>query len=84
MSASPAERESLSVRLPGPLKSRAARAAKARHVRFNTFVTTLIEKAVRETEEQELYDAFTELGSDPGMGDVSFAFEAQAEVALRD
>lgn len=84
MSTSPAEKDSLSVRIPSLLKSRAARAAKARHVSFNTFVTTLIEKAVRETEEQELYDAFTELGTDPEMSDVSFAFEAQAEVALRD
>ncbi len=79
-----AERETLSVRLPPHLKVRAVLAAKAQQVSFNTFVTGLIEKAVREAEDQELYDAFTELGSDPEMSDVSFAFAAQAEVALRD
>lgn len=39
---------------------------------------------IQETEEKELYDAFTELGSDPELCDVEFAFHAQAEVALRD
>lgn len=38
----------------------------------------------QEMEDKELYDAFTELGSDPELCDVGFAFEAQAEVALRD
>ncbi len=42
----------------------------------------MTETAVYENEEQELYDAFTELGSDPELSDVSFAFQAQAEVAL--
>ena len=78
------EKEPLSVRIPGPLKIRALKAAQTRKVSFNTFVMTLIEKAVRETEEKELYDAFTELGTDPELSDVGFAFEAQAEVALRD
>jgi hypothetical protein len=35
-------------------------------------------------EDQKLYDAFTELGSDPKMSDIGFALEAQAEVALSD
>lgn len=35
-------------------------------------------------EEKELYDAFTELGSQPELRDVEFAFFAQAEVALRE
>ena len=78
------EKGTLSVRLPAHLKSRAAKAAKAQQVSFNAFVTSLIEKAVRETEDRELFDAFTELGSDPEMSDVSFALAAQAEVALRD
>ena len=86
MPALPAEREknALSVRLPSQLKSRAARVAQSQQVSFNTFVTRLIEKAVKETEEKELYDSFTELGSDPELCDISFAFHAQAEVALRD
>ncbi len=74
----------LSIRIPSYLKSRAARAAQSQQVSFNTFVTRLIEKAVKETEEKELYDAFTELGSDPELSDVEFAFPAQAEVVLRD
>ena len=74
----------LSVRLPASLKSRAARAAEARQVSFNTFVTRLIEDAVRVAEEKELYDAYTALGSDLPFCDVEFAFAAQAEVALRD
>ena len=37
---------------------------------------------MEDIDDQELYDAFTELGSDPEMSDVRFAFEAQAEVAL--
>ena len=72
----------LSVRLPAALKSRAAKAAEARHVSFNTFVTRLIEKAVEEAEEKELYEGFTLLGSDPELSDVEFAFHAQSEVAL--
>ncbi len=74
----------LSVRLPAALKSRAAKAAEARQVSFNTFVTRLIEKAVEETEEKELYEGFILLGSDPELSDVEFAFHGQAEVALRD
>jgi len=74
----------LSVRIPSHLKSRAARVAQSQQVSFNTFVTHLIEKAVKETEEKELYDAFSELGSDPELSDIEFAFQAQAEVALRD
>lgn len=38
----------------------------------------------QEMENKELFDAFTELGSDPEPCDVGFAFEAQAEVALHD
>ena len=81
-----AEREvgSLSIRLPLRLKNRAAEVAQSEQVSFNTFVTRLIEKAVKEKEDQELYDAFSELGSDPEMSDVEFAFHAQAEVILRD
>ena len=78
------KKDALSVRIPIHLKSRAARVAQSQQVSFNTFVTRLIEKAVKETEDQELYDAFTELGSDPEMSDVEFAFHAQADVALRD
>ena len=47
-------------------------------------MTNFDEKSGKEAEEEELYDAFTELGSDPELSDVGFAFQAQAEVALRD
>jgi len=43
-----------------------------------------MQEAIKETEDKELYDAFTELGSDPELSDVEFAYEAQAEVALCD
>ncbi len=49
-----------------------------------TSMTYLSEQADEETQEKELYDAFSELGSDPELSDVEFAFQAQAEVALRD
>ena len=78
------QKDALSVRIPNRLKSRAVRVDQSQQIRFNTFVTRLSEKAVKETEDKELYDAFTELGSDPEMSDVEFAFHAQAEVALRD
>jgi predicted DNA-binding protein len=75
---------SLSIRLPIRLKDRAAEVAQSQEVSFNTFVTRLIEKAVKEKEDQELYDAFSELGSDLEISDVEFAFHAQAEVILSD
>ncbi len=78
------EKTSLSVRIPTRLKSRAVSVAHAQHVSFNTFVTALIEKEVREAEQRALYDAFTELGDDPEAPEVEFALPAQAEVALRD
>jgi len=78
------EKGSLSIRLPNRLKYRAAEVAQSQQISFNTFVTRLIEKAVKETEDQELYNAFSELGSDPELSDVEFAFHAQAEVILRD
>lgn len=49
-----------------------------------TTMTNLDEKAGREAEDKELYNAFTELGTDSEVSNVEFAFEAQAEVALRD
>jgi len=49
-----------------------------------TLMTNLVEKAGEDAEEKELYDAFTELGLDPELSDVEFAFQAQAEVVLRD
>lgn len=86
MSTSLADREktSLSVRLPKQLKSRALTVAQEQRVSFNAFVTALIEKAVYETEQRALYEAFSELGDDPEANDVEFALPAQAEVALRD
>ena len=47
-------------------------------------MSQLAEKLDEETEDKELYDAFTELGSNPELSDVEFAFQAQAEVVLRD
>lgn len=44
----------------------------------------LIENSAQAAEDKQLYDAFTELGSDPELSDVEFAFPAQVEVALRD
>ena len=75
---------SLSIRLPSRLKYRAAEIAQSQQVSFNTFVTRLIEKAVKKTEDQELYDAFSELGSNPELNNVEFAFHAEAGVVLSD
>lgn len=49
-----------------------------------TLMTSIVKKVDKEAEEQELRDAFTELGSDLEMSNVGFAFQAQAEVALYD
>ncbi len=84
MTARSKEVDTISVRLPLSLKSRAAKVAQSRQMSFNAFITRLVEKAVQETEEKELYDAFSALGSDPELSDAEFAFAAQAEVALRD
>ncbi|MBV9848567.1 MAG: hypothetical protein JO250_02650 [Armatimonadetes bacterium] len=47
--------------------------------------STSVERVqVHDVQAQALYDAFTELGSDAEMSDVSFAFEAQAEIARRE
>ncbi len=40
--------------------------------------------SAQQAEEKELYEAFTVLSTDPELSDVEFAFDAQAEVALRD
>lgn len=60
MSARLAEEEkgSLSIRLPNRLKYHAAEVAQSQQISFNTFVTRLIEKAVKATEDQELYTHF--------------------------
>ena len=49
-----------------------------------TGMTNIANKADEEAKEKELHDAFTELGSDPELSDVEFAFQAQAEVVLHD
>ena len=72
------------VRIRPDLKARAADAAKAEKTSINAFLNALIEQAMHEREERELYAAFTELGRDAEGCDVDFAFAAQAEVALRD
>ena len=72
------------VRIRPDLKAKAARAAQAEQMSLNGFLNALIEKAIREREDAELYAGFTELGNDPEGCDVEFAFAAQAEVALRD
>ena len=76
--------QTLSVRFPAELHARTVAAAKSRGESLNTLIQEAVDRYVAEQEERELFDAFTELGSDPEMSDVSFAFEAQAEVALRD
>lgn len=44
----------------------------------------LIENSAQAAKDKQLYDAFTELGSDPELSDVEFTSHAQAEVALHD
>ena len=41
------------------------------------------QEPVQEIEAKELYNGFTELGSNPEMTEIEFAFPAQAEAALR-
>lgn len=76
--------QTLSVRLPTELHGRSVSAAKYLGTSLNTLIQEAVDRYVAEQEERQLFDAFTELGSDSEMSDVSFAFEAQAEVALRD
>lgn len=73
-----------SIRLPAELHGRSVNAAKRRGESLNALIQEALDRFVAEQEERLLFDAFTELGSDPELSDVSFAFEAQAEVARRD
>jgi predicted DNA-binding protein len=76
--------QTLSLRLPVELHARTVAAAKYCNTSLNTLIQEALDRYVAEQEERQLFDAFTELGADAEMSDVSFAFEAQAEVALRD
>ncbi len=76
--------QTFSVRLPTELHGRSVNVARQRGESLNALIQEALDRFVADQEERLLFDAFTELGSDPELSDVSFAFEAQAEVARRD
>lgn len=59
------EKTSLSVRLPKRLKSRAVDIARAQRVSVSMFVTDLLEKAVRETEQPLAQEVTPQNGKSP-------------------
>jgi hypothetical protein len=73
--------KSLTVRLPPDLYATATQLAKRRGKSLNALILGSLAAAVKQAEDRELYEAFERLGEDPA-SDVSYAFEAQAEVAL--
>ena len=76
--------KALSVRFPEALYDRAAQTARRRGIKLNKLIQEAVARTVEEEEKKQLFDSFTLLGSDPEMSDVSYAFEAQSEVALHE
>ena len=72
-----------SLRLPDEVYKEAAIILRRRGVSFNAFVEETIRKEILAEQEREMYEAATLLGADAETN-VDFAFDAQAEVALKD
>jgi hypothetical protein len=67
------------VRFPQELHESARLAAERSGTSLNALLQAATEAYLRAREEQELFDSFTLLGSDPEACDVEFAWEAQRE-----
>ncbi|RYG29889.1 hypothetical protein EON81_25915 [bacterium] len=74
--------QAVSVRLTKPLHGAVTELAKRRNVSVNRLIEQEFARAVEEEERAKLREGFRLLAGEPV--DVEFAFEAQAEVALRD
>jgi predicted transcriptional regulator len=71
----------LTIRLPPDLYDSVARLARQRKQSLNSLLHDSLAAMVRSAEDRELYEAFERFGPDAD-ADVSYAFAAQAEVAL--
>ncbi len=78
-----ADVHTLTVRLPERLYGRAAATARRRGLSVNAYLVQQIESGVQQDLEQQLFEEAGMIG-DLDDCDVSYAFEAQAEVVLRD
>jgi hypothetical protein len=74
----------LSLRVPEDIYRQAAEVARRRNISFNLFVQEQLQRVIEEELDRELYEAAELLGSHPEECDVSYADEAQAELALRE
>ena len=73
----------LTVRLSPDLYEAAANLSKKRRLSLNALVQESLARAVKEAEDQEMYEAAELLGQFPSECGVEYAHAAQAEVALR-
>ncbi len=74
----------LTVRLEPDLYRAASDLARKRKQSLNALVQDSLARALRQQEDQELYEAFERLGENPAACDVEYAFGAQSEVVLRE
>lgn len=74
----------LTVRIPSDLYEATRRIAVRRKLSMNALMQQSLARTVESEEERELFEGFERLGEDPEACDVSFAFAAQSEVALRN
>jgi hypothetical protein len=72
----------LSIRLPEALFEQASDLARRRRLSVNLLVQEQLQKAIEADLETRLYGAAELLGEHPEEADVSFADDAQAELAL--
>ncbi len=71
----------LTVRLPADLYAAAAALARQRRQSINALLQDSLTSTVRTAEDHELYEAFQRFGGHPD-GDVTYADQAQAELAM--
>ncbi len=78
------KKKALTVRLPLGLYRSSRKEAKRRQVSLNRLLEESLYAVLGAREEQQLYDAFGELGKHPDETDAGYAIHAQREVILRD
>lgn len=73
----------LTIRLPESLLKTAKELASKRNISLNRLVRQSLEKAVQESETEQMRSAYEALGEDIEESDVELFFEAQREVVTR-
>ncbi|HZT40773.1 MAG TPA: hypothetical protein VFA07_01220 [Chthonomonadaceae bacterium] len=77
------DQKAITIRLPADVYAEAQDAARRHETSLNRFVLEAVSQRLKQEEFQELYDAFTLVGQEED-NNVDYAFEAQAEVVLRN